>query len=173
MAIVAGVAIGFVGGAFRWCLQVADRWRVDLLTWAHHAPGPAWVVPVAVTAAGAATAAAIVRYVPLASGSGIPHVEAVARGECDRAVLLCKSGIGMEMAANKVEGVRAANCFTVELARLSRAHNDANALSLSASLLEPQAMEEVIRVWLDTPFEGGRHARRVAQLRLRTGASEF
>ncbi|MFD1814739.1 ClC family H(+)/Cl(-) exchange transporter [Rhodococcus gannanensis] len=81
VAIVAGVAIGLVGGAFRWCLQVADRWRYELLTWAHHAPGPAWLIPVAVTAAGAATAAAIVRLVPLATGSGIPHVEAVARGE--------------------------------------------------------------------------------------------
>ncbi|WP_305091665.1 ClC family H(+)/Cl(-) exchange transporter [Prescottella sp. R16] len=81
IALAGGVAIGFVGGAFRWCLQVADRWRVDLLGWAERAPGPGWLVPVAVTALGAALAAAIVRTVPLASGSGIQHVEAVARGE--------------------------------------------------------------------------------------------
>ncbi|CAM2781821.1 chloride channel protein [Prescottella defluvii] len=81
VAIVAGCATGFVGGAFRWCLQVADRWRLDLLDWAHRAPGPGWLVPIAVTAVGAAAAAGIVRTVPLAAGSGIQHVEAVARGE--------------------------------------------------------------------------------------------
>ena len=93
--------------------------------------------------------------------------EAVARGECDRALLFCKSGIGMEMAANKVEGVRAANCPTVELARLSRAHNDANALSLPSSYLLPEEMEEIVRSWLETVFEGGRHARRVEKLVLK------
>ncbi|MFZ2529790.1 MAG: ClC family H(+)/Cl(-) exchange transporter [Rhodococcus sp. (in: high G+C Gram-positive bacteria)] len=83
VAVVAGVAIGFVGGAFRWCLDIADRWRIDLLHWAETAPGPAWLVPVAVTTLGATVAALIVRSVPLASGSGIQHVEAVSRGETD------------------------------------------------------------------------------------------
>lgn len=87
VAVVAGAAIGFVGGAFRWCLRVADRWRLDLLEWANHAPGPGWLVPVAVTAIAAAAGAAVVRWVPLASGSGIQHVEAVARGEARSAPL--------------------------------------------------------------------------------------
>ncbi|MGW0021841.1 chloride channel protein [Rhodococcus sp. NPDC003382] len=86
-ALVAGIAIGFVGGAFRWCLGIADRWRFELLEWAGRAPGPGWLVPVAVAAVGAAAAAMIVRIVPLASGSGIQHVEAVYRGEADPAPL--------------------------------------------------------------------------------------
>ena len=65
-ALVAGIAIGFVGGAFRWCLGIADRWRFELLEWAGRAPGPGWLVPVAVAAVGAAAAAMIVRIVPLA-----------------------------------------------------------------------------------------------------------
>jgi CIC family chloride channel protein len=80
-AVVAGVAIGFIGGAFRWCLETADRLRIDLVQWAHGLPGPGWLVPVAAAALGAALAALIVRWVPLAAGSGIPHVEAVYRGE--------------------------------------------------------------------------------------------
>lgn len=80
-AIVAGVAIGFIGGAFRWCLEHADRLRVDVVEWTHGLPGPAWLIPMAAAATGAALAALIVRWVPLAAGSGIPHVEAVYRGE--------------------------------------------------------------------------------------------
>jgi CIC family chloride channel protein len=87
VALTAGSAIGFVGGAFRWCLQVADRWRFDMLEWADRAPGPGWLVPVAVAALGAAAAAAIVGMVPLASGSGIQHVEAVYRNEAEPAPL--------------------------------------------------------------------------------------
>ena len=80
VAVLAGVVIGFVGGAFRWCLQIADHWRVDLVTWAHDLPGPGWLVPIAATAIGATLAAVVVRWVPLAAGSGIQHVEAVYRG---------------------------------------------------------------------------------------------
>jgi CIC family chloride channel protein len=80
-AIVAGVLIGFVGGAFRWCLQRADDLRLDLVDWAHKLPGPGWLVPMAVAAAGATAAALIVRWEPLAAGSGIQHVEAVFLGE--------------------------------------------------------------------------------------------
>jgi CIC family chloride channel protein len=80
-AIVAGVLIGFVGGAFRWCLQTADDLRIDLVDWAHKLPGPGWLVPMAAAAAGATIAALIVRWEPLAAGSGIQHVEAVFRGE--------------------------------------------------------------------------------------------
>lgn len=80
VSVLAGVVIGVVGGAFRWCLQLADRWRVDLVTWAHDLPGPGWLVPIAVAALGATLAAVVVRWVPLAAGSGIQHVEAVYRG---------------------------------------------------------------------------------------------
>jgi chloride channel protein, CIC family len=80
-AIIAGALIGFVGGAFRWCLQTADDLRIDLVDWTHKLPGPGWLVPMAATAAGATLAALIVRWEPLAAGSGIQHVEAVFRGE--------------------------------------------------------------------------------------------
>ncbi|GAC66867.1 ClC family H(+)/Cl(-) exchange transporter [Gordonia soli] len=81
LAVVAGAGIGFVGGAFRWCLGHLDRWRVEMLGWVHDLPGPGWLIPIAVTAGGAAAAAAIVRLVPLSAGSGIQHVEAVDHGE--------------------------------------------------------------------------------------------
>jgi CIC family chloride channel protein len=80
-ALVAGVLIGFVGGAFRWCLQKADILRIDFVDWAHKLPGPGWLVPVAAAAVGATLAALIVRWEPLAAGSGIQHVEAVFLGE--------------------------------------------------------------------------------------------
>ncbi len=86
-AVVAGVAIGFIGGAFRWCLETADRLRVELVDWAHALPGPGWLVPIAVAALGATLAALIVRWVPLAAGSGIQHVEAVYRGNAQPPLL--------------------------------------------------------------------------------------
>ncbi|BBY62769.1 voltage gated Cl- channel protein [Mycolicibacterium helvum] len=79
-AIIAGVVIGFVGGAFRWCLNQADRLRIDLVEWAHTLPGPGWLVPMAAAAVGATLAAVIVRWEPLAAGSGIQDVEAVFLG---------------------------------------------------------------------------------------------
>lgn len=80
-AIVAGAVIGFVGGAFRWLLNAADVWRIDLVDWAHRLAGPGWLVPMVVAAGGATVAALIVRWMPLAAGSGIQHVEAVYRGD--------------------------------------------------------------------------------------------
>jgi CIC family chloride channel protein len=80
-AIIAGVLIGFVGGAFRWCLQTADALRIDLVDWTHKLPGPGWLIPIAAAAAGATLAALIVRWEPLAAGSGIQHVEAAFLGE--------------------------------------------------------------------------------------------
>jgi CIC family chloride channel protein len=82
-AIAAGILIGFVGGAFRWGLQTADRLRTDLVDWAHHLPGPGWLIPIAAAAAGATLAALIVRWEPLAAGSGIQHVEAAFLGETE------------------------------------------------------------------------------------------
>ncbi|WP_301333866.1 ClC family H(+)/Cl(-) exchange transporter [Mycolicibacterium frederiksbergense] len=87
-AIVAGVAIGFIGGAFRWCLEAADRLRIDFVDWTHGLPGPGWLVPMAAAAIGATGAALIVRRVPLAAGSGIQHVEAVFRGEAQPPLLI-------------------------------------------------------------------------------------
>ena len=80
-ATLAGVVIGFVGGAFRWLLDAADRLRLDLVDWADRLPGPGWLIPVAAAATGATLAALVVRWEPLADGSGIQHVEAVYRGQ--------------------------------------------------------------------------------------------
>ena len=77
LAAIAGVAIGFVGGAFRWLLEQATRLRLDVVDWAHTAAGPGWLVPILIVAAGAGIARALVTLVPLAGGSGIQHVEAV------------------------------------------------------------------------------------------------
>ncbi|PYN09482.1 MAG: ribose 5-phosphate isomerase B [Candidatus Rokuibacteriota bacterium] len=90
--------------------------------------------------------------------------ETVRAGEAERGVLVCGSGIGMAMAANKVPGVRAAVAADPTVARLSRQHNDANVLALGARLTAPGHALEVVQVWLATPFEGGRHARRVDKL---------
>jgi CIC family chloride channel protein len=86
-AIVAGVVIGFVGGAFRWCLESADGLRTELADWAHRLPGPGWLLLMAAAAAGAGLAALIVRWIPLAAGSGIQHVEAVHLGDAEPPLL--------------------------------------------------------------------------------------
>lgn len=91
-----------------------------------------------------------------------PAAEAVARGDADRGIVLGGSGNGEAIVANKVRGVRCALCWSVESARLSREHNDANVLSLGERLVPLDLAMEIVRVWLATPFEGGRHARRVA-----------
>ncbi len=89
----------------------------------------------------------------------------VAGGEAERGLLVCGTGIGMCMAANRHPGVRAADCLTVEMAELSRRHNDANVLCLGARLLDADAAWAVTEAWLSTPFEGGgRHERRVAEI---------
>jgi ribose 5-phosphate isomerase B len=93
-----------------------------------------------------------------------PAAEAVARGECDRGIVFGGSGNGEAMAANKIRGVRCALCWNEESARLSRQHNDANVLSLGQRLIPEDLALQIVRVWLTTPFEGGRHARRIAQL---------
>ena len=94
--------------------------------------------------------------------------EAVARkvagGGAERGVLVCGSGLGMAIAANKVPGIRAVPVVDQEAARLSRRHNDANVLCLGARLTPYPAMEGIAKAWLETAFEGGRHAERVAQI---------
>jgi ribose 5-phosphate isomerase B len=93
-----------------------------------------------------------------------PVAEAVARGECERGVVLGGSGNGEAMAANRVRGVRCALCWNEESARLSRAHNDANVLALGERLLDWSTVERILEAWFTTPFDGGRHARRIAML---------
>lgn len=89
----------------------------------------------------------------------------VAAGRVERGVLMCGSGLGMSIAANKVSGVRAALCHDELTAQLSRRHNDANVLCLPADLIGDALMQSMVRTWLTTEFEGGRHARRVEKIR--------
>jgi ribose 5-phosphate isomerase B len=93
-----------------------------------------------------------------------PAAEAVVRGECDRAIVFGGSGNGEAMAANKVRGVRCALCWNEESARLSRQHNDANVLSIGQRMIPEELALKIVRIWLETSFEGGRHERRVAEL---------
>lgn len=90
--------------------------------------------------------------------------EAVASGLAEKGILICGTGIGMCVAANKVRGVRAAVCCNEVAAELSRRHNDANVLCLSGEFLGVAEIESLVRVWLRTPFDGGRHARRVDKI---------
>ncbi len=90
-----------------------------------------------------------------------PAAEAVASGECERGIVFGGSGNGEAMAANKVHGVRCALCWNEESARLSRQHNDANVLSLGERLIPEDMALSIVRIWLETPFDGGRHAKRV------------
>ena len=89
---------------------------------------------------------------------------AVASGEVQRGVLICGSGIGISMAANKVPGVRAALCWNEETARLAREHNDANVLCFGARFINPELAARMVRVFMETEFAGGRHSDRVEKL---------
>lgn len=88
----------------------------------------------------------------------------IARGEADRGILVCTSGIGMSMVANKVPGIRAALVGDADAARSSREHNNANVLVLSGAKTEKSLAKEILEIWLSTPFSGGRHQRRVDKI---------
>ncbi|HUY35563.1 MAG TPA: ribose 5-phosphate isomerase B [Pirellulales bacterium] len=88
----------------------------------------------------------------------------VSRGEADRGILICGTGIGMSIAANKFPGVRAAPCHDDLSAEMSRRHNDLNVLCLSADMLGEKLIDRMVEMWLKTEFEGGRHARRVEKI---------
>ena len=90
--------------------------------------------------------------------------EKVASGEVEQGILVCGSGNGMQIAANKVRGVRAALAWNEETARLARQHNDANVLSVPARMISPEEVGKVIKSYLETDFEGGRHGRRVDKI---------
>lgn len=88
----------------------------------------------------------------------------VANREVDRGILVCGTGLGMCIAANKIPGVRAAPCHDDLTAEMSRRHNDLNVLCLSADMLGERLIDRMVEIWLNTPFEGGRHARRVEKI---------
>jgi len=90
--------------------------------------------------------------------------EAVAHGEVDQGLLVCGSGTGVAIAANKVPGVRAAVAWSEEIARLAREHNDANVLSLAARFTPPDEIDKIVRAWFGAHFDGGRHQRRVDKI---------
>ncbi len=91
--------------------------------------------------------------------------EAVSEGKADRGVLICGSGIGMSIVANKFPGIRAALVHDAETAKLSRRHNDANVLILGERVLDPRRIPEILSAWLETEFEGGRHQRRLDKIK--------
>ncbi len=93
-----------------------------------------------------------------------PLARAVARGEYERGIVLGGSGNGEAMVANRVAGVRCSLCWSEESARLARSHNDANILSLGERLLSVDEAVRIVRTWMETPFDGGRHARRIEQI---------
>ena len=93
-----------------------------------------------------------------------PVAEAVARGEYERGIVLGGSGNGEAIVANRVRGVRCTLCWNVESARLGRAHNNANVLSLGERMVSEAEMKEIVNTWLTTPFDGGRHQRRIDEI---------
>jgi ribose 5-phosphate isomerase B len=103
---------------------------------------------------------ASVDYPPICAAVG----RAVAAGEAERGIVLGGSGQGEQIAANKVHGVRAALCNDLYTARMSRAHNNANVLSLGARIVAPELAKEIVRLWLSAGFEGDRHERRLGQI---------
>jgi len=88
----------------------------------------------------------------------------VSSGDVDRGILICGTGLGMCIVANKMPGVRAAPCYDELTAELSRRHNDLNVLCLSGDTLNEDVADRLVKVWLETPFEGGRHARRLGKI---------
>jgi len=93
-----------------------------------------------------------------------PVAEAVAAGQCERGIVLGGSGNGEAMVANRVRGIRCALCWNLESARLGREHNDANMLSIGERMVPLELALQIVKVWLDTPFAGGRHAVRIQEM---------
>ena len=92
---------------------------------------------------------------------GYRAAKAVANGECDRGIVICGTGIGISLAANKVKGIRCALCGDAYSAKMTRMHNDANMLALGARVTGIEVAKTIVEAWLDTPFEGGRHQTRI------------
>ena len=100
------------------------------------------------------------------SDTGFPAARAVAEGKCEKGILICGSGIGMSITANKVPGIRAALCSITDVARLSRMHNDANILVLAGRFTAIPYAIEIAETWLNTAFEGGRHQNRINKIHI-------
>lgn len=94
----------------------------------------------------------------------LPAAEAVASGECERGILICSTGIGISIAANKVRGIRCAHCHDTYSAKYTRLHNDANMLAFGQKVIGEGLMLEIVDIFLNTEFEGGRHQRRVDKI---------
>ena len=95
---------------------------------------------------------------------GAAAARAVAEGSCDRGIVICTTGIGISITANKVKGVRCAHCADCLQAEMTRRHNDANMMAIGAGFTGPNMAERMVEVFLSTEFEGGRHARRVEKM---------
>ena len=95
---------------------------------------------------------------------GAPAARAVAAGECERGIVICTTGIGISITANKVKGIRCALCADSLSAELTRRHNNANMLAMGAGIVGPNLAEAMTDIFLTTPFDGGRHARRVEKI---------
>lgn len=92
---------------------------------------------------------------------GTRAAQAVSSGECEKGILICGTGIGMSLVANKVKGIRCSLCSDSYSAKMTRAHNDSNMLAMGARVIGVEVAKEIVAAWLDTPFEGGRHQTRV------------
>lgn len=95
---------------------------------------------------------------------GIKAMEAVKKGDCDRAVMVCGTGLGMTMVANKYKGIRGTPCYDEYMAEMSRKHNDSNCLTLGGRILPLDEALDIVEIWLETSFEEGRHVARLAKL---------
>ncbi len=96
---------------------------------------------------------------------GLRVANAVADGEADRGIAICWTGNGMTIAANKVKGIRATLCLNREMAYYARLHNNSNVLTMSQKYTDPDEVEEILKMWLETEFEGGRHERRLNKIK--------
>jgi ribose 5-phosphate isomerase B len=90
--------------------------------------------------------------------------KAILNNKAERGILICGTGLGMSYTANRYKGIRAALCMDAEMAEMARAHNDANILVLGARLIDIKTAKDILRVWMETPFDGGRHIRRIEKI---------
>jgi ribose 5-phosphate isomerase B len=105
---------------------------------------------------------------------GYPAARAVASGECERGLLFCGTGMGMSLTANKVRGIRCAVCSDCYTAKLSREHNNTNMLALGSRVVGVELAKMMVKLWLETPFDGGRHQERLEQIaRIEAGTIDF
>lgn len=100
---------------------------------------------------------------------GVFAARAVAKDKAERGILICGTGIGMSIVANKVRGIRAALCTSVEMAEMSRRHNNANILVMGGRIIDHDLALKIVEVWLSTPFEGDRHLKRITKIHQMTG----